>query len=241
VNIKQAAMVDHPLTPLEPVEGDPSAPLPKRRYGGASAQERQTQRRERLLEAAFDVFGTEGYANTTMRLICAKARLTERYFYENFDSLDQVFVAVHRKLSAELATIIIERRKKAAVPNPLMASREGLRAFLEYIKEDPRRARIVLTDALTTGLADVNNVDATVKSLVPFLRQRFASLFPNLDFEPDAELIANGLVGLIIQVSTAWVHRGFATPIDTVLDHIMYAYMGLGVWMSEHNKPPATK
>jgi hypothetical protein len=75
---------------------------------------------------------------------------------------------------------------------------------------------------------------------VPYLRHRFASLFPNLSFEPDAELIANGLVGLIIQVSTAWVRRGFATPIDTVLDHIMYAYMGLGGWLSEQNKPPAT-
>ncbi len=223
-------------TPVESEEAKASSS--KRRYGGASAQERQAQRRERLLEAAFDIFGTEGYTNTTMRLICAKARLTERYFYENFDSVQALFVQLHKRVSAECAVRIEQSRSALTDEDPLAKSRASVRAFLEYIKEDPRRSRILLTDAVTTGLASVGNVNARVSHYVPVLRARIDKLFPHLDLDLDLEMVASGLIGLIVHTATLWAERGFETPVEKVLDHILFAWSGLAMWLAQNNKPP---
>lgn len=224
-----------------PSADSPKALASKRRYAGASAQERQDQRRARLIEAAYDVFGTEGYANATMRLVCAKARLTERYFYESFNSLYDLFVVVHRRVSAQCGARIEASRTGVSDADPLLKSRASLRAFLEFIKEDPRRARIVLTDAVTTGLSSVSNVNAAVNNYVPYLRARIDMFFPHLspDLDLDMELVASGLIGLIIHVSTVWAESGFVAPVEKVLDHIIYAWRGLSLWLAENNKPPA--
>jgi hypothetical protein len=48
------------------------------RYGGASADERRTARRERLLDAAFESLGRGGWRETTVRGVCETAGLKPR-------------------------------------------------------------------------------------------------------------------------------------------------------------------
>jgi AcrR family transcriptional regulator len=206
-----------------------------RRYAGASAQERQTQRRERLLDAAFDVFGREGYRNTTMRLICAQARLTERYFYEHFSDIDEVYIAVHKRLSAEVGPKIM-MRTMSTPDDPVAQTRAGLQAFFEYIKEDPRRAQILLNDAVTTGLSNPRNINAKVSQYADLLKDRFKKRYPHLNIPLDADLIVGGFVGMVIHTASVWSQRGFDTPIDVLVDHNVYAWMGLHQWLSAHNK-----
>ena len=213
-----------------------TATLPAaRRYAGASAQERQTQRRERLLEAAFDVFGREGYRHTTMRLICAQARLTERYFYEHFSTIDEVFVAVHKQLSAEVGQKIMVQTL-AHMDDPIAQTRGGLRAFFEYIKEDPRRAQILLNDAVTTGLTNPRNINAKVSQYAELLKGRFKQRYPNLSIPLDVDLIVGGFVGMVIHTASVWAQRGFDTPIESLVDHNVYAWIGLHHWLSAHDK-----
>jgi AcrR family transcriptional regulator len=209
------------------------APAP-RRYAGASAQERQSQRRERLLEAAFDVFGREGYRHTTMRLICAQARLTERYFYEHFSTIDDVFIAVHKRLSAEVGQKIMVQTM--AQNEPIEQTRAGLRAFFEFIKEDPRRAQILLNDAVTTGLTNPRNINAKVSQYAELLKGRFKVRYPHLSIPLDVDLIVGGFVGMVIHTASVWAQRGFDTPIESLVDHNVYAWIGLHQWLSAHNK-----
>src|SRR5574343_918774 len=68
-------------------------PLNKRRYGGVLPEERQRLRRAKLIEGAIEVFGTKGFHTATVREICVAAHLTERYFYESFKTLSQLFLA----------------------------------------------------------------------------------------------------------------------------------------------------
>ncbi|RZI86805.1 MAG: TetR/AcrR family transcriptional regulator [Rubrivivax sp.] len=210
------------------------APTSSRRYGGASAEERQAQRRERLMAAAFDVFGREGYLQSTMRLINAQARLTERYFYESFATLDEAFMAVHKRLSAEVSQRIV--LQIAAQPDdPVAQTRAGLRAFFEFIKEDPRRAQILLTDAVITGLASPCNLNARVSYYRDLLKERFKKRYPNLSIELDLDLIVGGFVGMIIHTSSVWVKRGFDVPVETMVDHNAYAWVGMHQWLSKAN------
>ncbi|MFT3858408.1 MAG: TetR/AcrR family transcriptional regulator [Aquabacterium sp.] len=210
------------------------APRP---YGGVSAAERQAQRRERLIEAAYDVFGRDGHRNTTMRLICAQARLTERYFYEHFSNVDEVFLAVHKRLSAEVSAEIMTR-VMAAGDDPVAQTRAGLTAFFEFIKADPRRAQILLLDAVATGLTNPRNLNAKVSQYAEFLKSRFKKRYPNLNVPLDVELVVGGFVGMIIHTASVWAERQFDTPLEVLVDHNAYAWLGLHQWLTQHDKSP---
>jgi AcrR family transcriptional regulator len=212
------------------------APRP---YGGVPAAERHAQRRERLIEAAYDVFGREGYRNATMRLVCAQARLTERYFYEHFANIDEVFLAVHKKVSAEVGGEIMTRVMTAS-EEPVEQTRAGLAAFFEFIKADPRRAQILLLDAVTTGLTNPRNLSAKVSQYAELLRVRFKKRYPNLTIPVDVELVVGGFVGMIIHTASVWTERGFDTPVDTLVDHNVYAWIGLHEWLGRHSSTAAT-
>lgn len=205
-----------------------------RRYAGASAPERQAQRRERILDAGFDVFGREGYRNTTMRLICAQARLTERYFYESFSSVDEVFKAVHKRLSVEVSQQIMVSVLMQP-DDPVAQTRAGLTAFFEYIKADPRRAQILLLDAVATGLTSPLNLNAYASRYADLLKERFKKRYPNLTIPLDVELVVGGFVGMIIHTASVWTDRKFDTPIDVLVDHNVYAWSGLHKWLSEQS------
>jgi AcrR family transcriptional regulator len=209
----------------------PSSPAASRRYAGASAAERQTQRRERLLEAAFDVFGRMGYRNTTMRLICAQARLTERYFYESFQTVDEVFLAVHKRQSAAIAQQVMILVAQEPT-DPVRQMRAGLTGFFEYIKADPRRAQILLLDAVTAGLTNPRNLNARVSLITEIVRERLRKRYPNLTQALDVDLVVGGFVGMVVHTASIWTERKFETPIEVLVDHNAYAWAGLHQWLS---------
>src|SRR3954449_7388105 len=76
--------------------------VPQRTYGGVSADERVAARREKLLDAGLELFGTRGFATTGVKDICREARLTDRYFYESFANSEALFLAVFDRLTDDL-------------------------------------------------------------------------------------------------------------------------------------------
>ncbi|MGH7899220.1 MAG: TetR/AcrR family transcriptional regulator, partial [Candidatus Binatia bacterium] len=118
-------------------------PLANRAYGGISAEARRAVRRERLIAAGLELFGTRGYHRTTVRDLCAAARLTERYFYESFDGREGLIVAVFEKVAAEVAEAIVSA--VASAPRDARAlARAAIGAAIVYVTDDPRRARVLL-------------------------------------------------------------------------------------------------
>ena len=111
-----------------------------RPYRGVSADERRAERRARLIEAALDEIGSEGIARTTMTAVCARAGLTERYFYESFRDRAELLTAVFEAFSAEADAAILGR-VAAAPPDLLERCRAGVGALIEILTDDPRKAR----------------------------------------------------------------------------------------------------
>jgi len=75
-----------------------SGRVPRNPYGGKSARARVASRRHRLLAAGLELFGTQGYLRTTIDQVCAEAGLTKRYFYESFQSCEELLGALLRSL-----------------------------------------------------------------------------------------------------------------------------------------------
>ena len=207
---------------------------PPRRYGGASAEERAQQRRERLMEAAFEVFGQHGYRQTTMRLICAQARLADRYFYEHFDSTHDCYVAVHTQACLE-AALAVEQAVRSLPGDLLLRARGGLTAFFEHIRSDPCRARILILDSSASGLSAQQRIDQQYAFLIELLKSRFRQRYPHAFNQPNLEYVVLGCMGMITSTAMRWIERQFADPIDTVVDHTHYAWMGLDSWLTQMN------
>jgi AcrR family transcriptional regulator len=116
----------------------------QRRYGGKTAEERQAERRARLLVAGFELFGTRGYAATTIPAICTEAGLATRYFYEHFDSREDLFLALYDDLAGRVREAV-ETAVTAAPRDVTELTEAGVDAALRAY-DDERVARIVLLE-----------------------------------------------------------------------------------------------
>ena len=116
-----------------------------RRYGGRTSEERHAERRERLLDAALELFGTRGYADTTIEAICAASQLGPRYFYEQFGSREELLLATYER-HMEAVTDAVRASVAQAPPDPVARLEAGLRAFVDAQLADERdRGQAVVT------------------------------------------------------------------------------------------------
>jgi AcrR family transcriptional regulator len=121
-------------------------PSTTRPYRGVSAQARRAERRTRLIEAGLDLLGTVGWEQTTMTAVCARAKLTERYFYEHFASRDELLLAVVDRVADEARTVVAAALA-GAPKQPAVAAHAMISAFVTWITGDPRKGRAALVES----------------------------------------------------------------------------------------------
>jgi AcrR family transcriptional regulator len=117
----------------------------QRPYRGVAPDERRRKRREALLEAALDCVADES-VDLGVRSICAKARLTPRYFYESFANLDELLVVLVDQVSAEV--LLGAQAEIAGAPADLRSQcRAAASGAYKSLLADPRRAKAMLVVA----------------------------------------------------------------------------------------------
>jgi AcrR family transcriptional regulator len=124
---------------------------PERKYGGATADERRAERRGRLIAAGTALLGAdpEEGGGLTVRGACAEAGLTPRYFYESFESVDELAAAVFEAV-AEGAAEAVTEALAGAEPDAASRSRATVEAFVGFAVDDPRRARILFVEGVSS-------------------------------------------------------------------------------------------
>ena len=200
----------------------------RRRYGGVLPEERQRLRRAKLIEGALEVFGTKGFHDATVRDICVAAHLTERYFYESFKTLPQLFLATYSELRHQLMERTLASLSKAEA-TPVGMLEPAIRVFLEFIQDDPRRGRIMLVDSFAVDGEVAAMSDATARDYSNMLRQYLSKLLPQAPFAEaiSLDLLAHGMIGLNVLLAARWMQGGFAEPIDQVVQTNLLPYRGL--------------
>lgn len=210
------------VIPESPETAVPSQPASSgRRYGGVDLQERQRQRRARLVASGLAVFGDKGYHAATVRDVCKAAELTSRYFYESFDGMEALFEAVYVHVSQMLMARILAVLQTTP-PDAEKLAEASLHTFLEFIRDDRHRARVLLIDAMTVGpgihrVSNQSNSDfaalisSVIEQLIPEVGE--SGLSPHL--------LSNGLVGANVRLATLWVEEGCNLPLDEVLHNML--------------------
>ncbi|BCJ55129.1 TetR family transcriptional regulator [Actinoplanes sp. NBRC 14428] len=84
--------------------------------------------RQRLQQAALDLFAEQGFAETTVPAIAARAGLTTRTFFRHFADKREVLFADDAEASVLVAQLMAGA---PAAAEPLTIIREGLRALAE--------------------------------------------------------------------------------------------------------------
>ncbi|MGH8457817.1 MAG: TetR/AcrR family transcriptional regulator [Nevskiales bacterium] len=199
-----------------------------RRYRGVSLEQRQGDRRARLIEAGLTVIGTQGYNAATVRAICAEAGLTERYFYESFANRETLLVAVYEQCIEQLTLTILGALQHIDPPAPDTLSRAGLMAFFKALKSDPRIGRVLFIEVLgvSEGVDDLYR--RTTLSFTQLVLQVSRPLYPGGRIPvSDEELVATGLVGVIIMIATRWILGGYDKPLDVVVQSSLDIYIAV--------------
>ncbi|MFO7192851.1 MAG: TetR/AcrR family transcriptional regulator, partial [Thermocrispum agreste] len=186
-------------------------------YRGATAEERRAQRRRRLMDAALEIIGTQGWANTTLRGVCEQARVGPRFFYESFADLDELAAAVH----AELVDEALQRtlRAVAEAPDDLAAkSRAGVATIITAFTEDPRRARFVFAEAHASETLMRLRFRA-MRTISDVVAEQAATL---LDMPPDSEPVRQAFAllftGGVAEMILVWLDGGLDLDRDGLID-----------------------
>ncbi|MGB1583131.1 MAG: TetR/AcrR family transcriptional regulator [Solirubrobacterales bacterium] len=180
-----------------------------RSYGGETRDERDARRREQLLDAGLEIFGTEGFRAATVRGVCAEAHVADRNFYENFASLEELLIAVHRRsveqLLAELIAAIGELEAGMEL-EPAVA--RGLDAYFEFV-EDPLQARVVWREILGVS-ASVDKAYLTDTAMfADYLMTLFAAWRPGFTRTEEADVITTTVVGGLSNMAMVWSLNGY--------------------------------
>jgi AcrR family transcriptional regulator len=210
-----------------PARRQRAAPAPAGRpWAGLPPEARTAQRREAFIAAGIELFGTQGWHATTVRQLTARAGLTNRYFYESFDTTEDLLVACYETLMAAYRTRL--DAVLAATPGGIEdRTRAGLACFYEAMR-DPRFARITHHEVL--------GVSPRVDALHVAALQDFAALM--MDHlgragvplagrdRREVELVGLGLAGSVIQIGAAWVRERCRTPVATVVAAALAVIVG---------------
>lgn len=122
-------------------------PVPRRNYGGRSAEERRADRRERLLAAGLELFGTRGYAATSIERLCATASVSTRNFYEEFTGREELLLTLHKDINERAAAALAAAFDDPGAGLPARVER-AVRAFVTVTASDPRWARIAFVEII---------------------------------------------------------------------------------------------
>jgi AcrR family transcriptional regulator len=118
------------------------------------AGERDMLRRERLLAAGLQLFGTVGYRGTTVQGLCQEAGVSSRSFYELFEGRDALLEAVYiratREIVAGLAAIRMPDDGGSGSGSGAVDEvvRAGVRAAIGPMLADERLGRVVEIEAV---------------------------------------------------------------------------------------------
>ncbi len=129
-----------------------------RPYAGASREVRESARREQIIAAGIELFGTQGYRAATVGAICETAGLNKRYFYESFATLEDLLVEVYERVVADLRAAVLAGGaadaggSEAATGAPGAEAMAVLRGFMEgflgWAQANPIFARVHLFEVL---------------------------------------------------------------------------------------------
>ncbi len=98
-------------------------------------------RRERIVDAALEVFAAGGYAGTSMGSIADRAGITRAVLYDHFESKEALYLALLEERNAAFLAHVAARITGAGGPRERM--RETIDTVFAFAEEEPASWRLL--------------------------------------------------------------------------------------------------
>ncbi len=189
---------------------------PARTWGGRTPEERRAQRRRKLIEAGLAIWLEHGWAAVTMRGVCTRAALNDRYFYEHFADRDELLGAVWDEVCfevfGELSAVVAEHLDRT----PLEILRLAVTRAVDLqthgharILFDNHAGSRVLEERRWATLSD--STDLLIATARPYLRT-------GVD-ESDFRMSVLMGIGGFNELLSAWRTGAVEADAERVIDH----------------------
>jgi AcrR family transcriptional regulator len=175
-----------------------------RRWSGVPLEDRQALRRDELIAAGVQLLGGQSGPGVTVRAVCRKARLTERYFYESFTDRDEFVRAVYD----DVCTRAMSALMSATTP------REAVEQFVALMVDDPVRGRVLLLAPAAEPVL-VRSGAEWMPSFIDLLQHKLTQIGDPVR----QKMIATSLIGGLTALFTAYLDGRLAATRDQFIDY----------------------
>ena len=188
------------------------------------------------MDAGLEVFGTRGYAQSSIRAVCAAASLNSRYFYESFSSREDLLYHVYKRTVREVAAAVI---KATAQEDTLEGQAQaGLRAAWTSVTEDRRKAKVIALE--------VSGVSERLERLRRENRHAFADLLVQnsrlingggVRLRMDPVLTSRSLLGAVVETLGDWINGDVDASVEEIVDHFVKLFTAVAYASVEDGSP----
>jgi AcrR family transcriptional regulator len=194
----------------------------RRTYGGRTAADRRAERRERLLDAGLELFGTAGYAAASIEKLCTHAGVSTRNFYEEFESREDLLMALYDRIIEQTFQAVLKALSDGDDAPMRERFAAAVRAFVTTTASDARWARLAFVEIIGVS----NNVErhriAWRGRWAEFLVSEAERAVARGEAEPrDFTLGAVALIGSVNELVHHWSISGGQGSLDDVIEEIV--------------------
>lgn len=174
------------------------------RWTGVPLEDRHAVRRDNLIAAGVQLLGEKDGTALTVRAVCRKAALTERYFYESFTDRDHFVRAVYD----DVCTRAMETLMSANTP------REAVERFVALMVDDPVRGRVLLLAPTVEPVLSRSGAE-WMPSFIELLQQKLSRIGdPVLQ-----KLVATSLIGALTGLFTGYLNGQLGATRTQFIDY----------------------
>jgi AcrR family transcriptional regulator len=161
-------------------------------------------RREKLLEAATEVFAERGYEGARVEQIADVAEVSPGLLYRHFEGKQELYEELLLLANRQL----LEHLAQAAAPNLPTDQRvlRGLDAFFGFVEDHRNLWRLIMKDVVEPEIAaireDVTRRSVRLVATLAAQEQDFGGTQPH---ERELEMVSVMLVGSVVSLAAWWM------------------------------------
>jgi AcrR family transcriptional regulator len=188
------------------------------------------ERRERILQAALEVFAARGYREASMAVIAEAAGITPAVIYDHFSSKEGLYTSLLEQKTQEVL-VAVGSAVAAAPDDRKLRLRAGVDAFFAFVEQHGFAWWLLFRDppADPSIAATYGQLQQTATlGIAAFLRESAPpALLERPDAERDLEMFAQ-LLRTAQNGLAAWWFERRDVPRDVVVDRIVeFCWLGL--------------
>lgn len=178
------------------------------------------------MDAALELFGTQGYAATSIERLCATANVSTRSFYEDMGSREALLIAVVDRMNSTALDRLGEALDRTDDETLAVRVVESFRAFLGVTCRDRRAARVYFVEVVGVSAAVEEwrrSQRRSISAVLTSEAQRAAERGEAGD--RSFRLFALAVIGAVNSLAQEMVHAtvpGNAISVDEICEEIAY-------------------